>query len=115
MSNRLPVRDLFLALAILVFAPLFQCAMSEFVMDTQLGSTVAVGLAIICGFLLVAFADWVIWEDNERERAELDKLFRHWELFTGQPTARTSNKRSARWWWRPLRYWWLERKYGPRQ
>ena len=70
----------------------------------------AVGLATIGGFLLVAFIDWIIWKDDREERARLNNALRQWELATGNTLGRASIKRSARWWWRPLRNCWLKRQ-----
>ena len=111
MRNRLSGRDLFIALAILTFTLGLRSVMREFFVSTEVGATVAVGLAIIAGFLFIAFIDWALWKDDKKERARLNKELRRWELATGEVLGRASVKRSARWWWQPLQWWWLDRRY----
>ena len=111
MRNRLSGRDLFIALAILTFTLGLQSVMREWFVSTEVGATVAVGLAIVAGFLFIAFIDWALWEDDKKEPARLNKELRRWELATGEVLDRASVKRSARWWWQPLRKWWLDRRY----
>ena len=85
--------------------------MRDFFFNTEVGATLAVGLAIIMGFLFVAFIDWAIWKDDQEERARVNKALRQLALTTREDFGRASVKRSARWWWRPLRERWLKRKY----
>ena len=111
MRNRLSVRDLFIALAILTFTLGLRSVMRDCFVSTEVGATVVVGLAIIAGFLFIAFIDWALWKDDRKERARLNKEIRQWELATHKVLGQASVKRSARWWWRPLRKWWIDRRY----
>ena len=110
MFGRLSFRDFCIAIAILVFTLPITCIVSEFITHTQLGATIAVALAIVAGFLFVAFIDWVIWKDDWKERRKLNDALRKWQTLTGEAQAPASQRRSARWWWRPIRNWWLRKR-----
>ena len=110
MQNRISVRDFFIALAILAFTLAIECMEREFFTSTGVGATVTVVLAIIAGFLFVAFIDWALWKEDIKERTRLNNSLRQWELTTGDVLGQASVKRSARWWWRPLRNLWLNRR-----
>ena len=110
MWRSLSVRDLFIALASLGLIPVVQWVLMRLYATTDIRPTIIAGAAIVVGFLVIAFLDWAIWKDDKKERARLNDAFRNWELATGETLGRASIKRSARWWWRPIRNWWLMKR-----
>ena len=110
MRSRISVRDMFIAVAVAILTLPTSFIMSEFITGPQLGATIAVLLAIVAGFLLITFADWAVWREDKQERIRLNKALRAFELWSGEVMGQASEKRSARWWWRPLGNWWLKRR-----
>ena len=69
LGARFSSRDLAIAVAILGLTPGFRWVGKEFSVESELGATIAVALAIVAAFVLVAFLDWALWNrDTKRSR-----------------------------------------------
>ena len=111
MLSRLSIRDLFIAIAILIMTPAASFVVTKFCASGVLGPTIAAGIVIASSFTLIALIDWAIWKDDKKERVKLNNALRQWELTTGEVLGRAWTGRSARWWWWPVRNWWLKQRY----
>ena len=109
---RVPFKGVLTGLFTVILSPWSRCLMKEFVLDSEVGATIAVALAIVLAYCVVTILDWMLWEPIGKEHAETRRAIRQFELVTSIVLGDLSRKRSARKWWRPVRHWWLRRKYG---
>ena len=109
---RVPFKGVLIALLTVILSPSSRCLVREFVLDSEIGATLAVALAIIVAYSAVTLLDWTLWKPLGKEHAEIQRALRQFELTTGVALGELSRKRSARKWWWPLRRWWLRKKHG---
>ena len=112
LGARFSSRDLAIAVAILGLTPGFRWVGKESSVESELGATIVVALAIVAAFVLVAFLDWAVWNRDTKEVVKAGKALRQLELLTGRAFPEVSRKPVPRGWWRPLYRCWLRWRYG---
>ena len=71
---RLSIRNVFFALLSIGFTLLFRAVMQDWVMHSEVGAAVAVGLAIITAYLLLLLLDLSLWKPLGKEHARPGRL-----------------------------------------
>ena len=109
---RVSMRDYAFGLLSVAYGAGLTCVVFDWFVNSAVGATVAVCLALTLAFVTLNLLDWAIWKRDPRAHNELNNIIRKWEHETGIMLGRAIPAPEARRWWRPLRVWWLKRKYG---
>ena len=71
---RVPFKGVLIALLTVILSPSSRCLVREFVLDSldsEIGATLAVALAIIVAYSAVTLLDWTLWKPFGKAHAEI--------------------------------------------